>query len=387
MLRALLGILGTVLVVWSGFGALLSTAYSGDRAAEARFCEKYYVCDPGRVLDDIKANRTVEDLTLMVKRDPHFPFEWANLGDALSYTGRTAEAEHCFRMAVSLSPRWPPVLIRAVKFYFGHDKPQEAVPLAADIVDQVPNFDGEVFDGYLKHLPVKEVLEKGLPQQNPRPARTWLGFVIANGEWPAVQETWKWVTERGFADAKTTNEYVSWLVKKHPEEAPTVWRAYLGELAGEYGKSEFVFNGGFEKDFTGSILDWTYQKTPGVQVTADRTNPAEGNWCLRVQFDGEHNTGDTGLREYVVLPAGRYRFHVKVRTEGLSTDQGVRIQLGTEYASEAFLGTRGWTAVDIPVQVGQLKVVQIQLVRTPSQKFENKIQGTLWLDSVRIEKL
>ena len=117
-MRAFLLVIGLALTLWSGAGVLLMTAYEGDLKAEETFCRTALVCDPERILSHVEASPNVGDRTTLLKRDPHFPFEWEDLGDAYVKAGKTAEAEICFRHGVEMSPRWPPVLIRAVEFYF-----------------------------------------------------------------------------------------------------------------------------------------------------------------------------------------------------------------------------------------------------------------------------
>lgn len=387
-MRILLLVFGVVLTLWSGTGVLLSTVYDGDRSTEESWCRRFLVCDSARVTDDALKSPNLHDATLLVTRDPHYAFEWATLADTFLLAGKKEEAEKCYRQAVELSPRWPPVLIRAMDFYFQNGNAKSAIPLAANILDQVPRYDGQIFKQYFTVATLRDVLDAGLPQDNPRPVRSWLAYLMAYGKWSDVQETWKWAVGHGLIDAKTANGYVTWLLSNHPEEAAASWKAYLGFRAGdEYLKTNYVYNGSFDAAFTGSLLDWTYRPTPGVEVIPDQSNPADGEWCLRVDFNGERNVGNTGVREDVVLPPGNYRLKAQIKTEGLNTDQGIQLRLGPEWGSEVFLGSRPWTPVEVPITVPELKVYRLELVRTPSKKFENRFKGTLWLDSVRIEPI
>ena len=210
--------------------------------------------------------------------------------------------------------------------------------------------------------------------------------MVGFGTWPDVQETWKWATSRGLINVATANAYITWMLTKHPADAPKVWKEYLGPWSeAGYLETNYLLNGGFENGFTGCLLDWTLQPVPGVEAKLDLDNPAEGKWSMRVRFDGEHNVGQTGLRQDVVLPAGKYRLRGKIRTEGLTTDQGVQLWLSPDCGSEKFLGTRPWTEINVAFTVAQLKLFNLMLMRTPSFRFDNRIKGTVWLDDVRIE--
>lgn len=383
-------VVGLILAVGSGAGIWLYTAYPReDRKIEEAFC-RFTVCDPVRVVVDSQKSRKPEDFFVLVKRDPHFPLEWADYGEALAEAGKNAEAEYAFKRAVEFGPHWPPVTIKALRFHLQHGNRETALAIGAGILDQVDTYDSEIFAGYLSAFKddLSVVMEKGLPKDDPRAIRAWLAFILYRGKWEDTQKTWDWATSRGLIDTATANKYTAWLLLNHPEAAPKVWKAYLGQHADAgYLKTNYVMNSGFELPFSGSLMDWTFAPSDGVDAGPDRTNPASGSWCVRVQFDGQHNLGYIGLRQDVVLPPGRFRFKARVRCEGITTDQGVQLRLSPDWVSEAFVGTRPWSSIDLPITNHQTKVYQIQLTRTPSIRFDNKLAGTIWLDDVRIEPM
>jgi hypothetical protein len=400
----LLLILGVLLAAYCGADILLETLYAGDSRIEEQFC-RFRLCDDTRVYraaskvlwqtDTPVPEAAVAGFLLLLRRDPNFPFPWANLGDALAAAGRVDDAEYCFRQAVALAPRWPPILMRAVNFYFQSGSRKSALPLAAQVLDQVEKYNSEIFAQYARQSQnFSEVLDYGLPPENPRPARAWLGYLIKAGKLPETQETWRWVSARGFADPEAANEYVSFLLAKHrPEDAMAAWKDYLGAHAGDYGRSNYAFNGGFENKFSGSPLDWKIQSTEGVDVARDDASPDSGQWSLRIRFNGKHNITETGVKLAVVLPQGAYRFRARVRTEGLTTDQGIQLRIlplepaqSTGGSGRPSLGTQSWSTVEIPFLVPTNgKIYEIQLVRNPSLKFDSLIAGTAWIDSVRVE--
>jgi len=283
--------------------------------------------------------------------------------------------------------------MRAVNFYFQTGNLKTALPLAAQVLDQVEKYDAEIFSLYAGQG-IGEALEYGLPPENPRPARAWLGYLTQTDKTEEAEETWRWMRAHGFADAVSANDYVSLLLRKHrPQEALGAWRDYLGASAGDYGRSNYAFNGGFENEFSGSPLDWKIQPTEGVETARDATNTDSGHWSLRIRFDGKHNVTDIGVKQAVVLPQGAYRLRVRVRTEGLTTDQGIQLRVlpldpaqPTGWGSSPWLGTNAWSTVEIPFLVPvKGGVYGIQLVRNASLKFDSLIAGTVWIDSVRVE--
>jgi hypothetical protein len=94
----------------------------------------------------------------------------------------------------------------------------------------------------------------------------------------------------------------------------------------------------------------------------------------------------------VVLSPGRWELRAFLRTDQITTDQGVALHLFDAHDAarldmrlEAFTGTHEWTPVTGSFRVGAgTKIVRLELMRQASKKFENKITGSAWLDSVEI---
>jgi hypothetical protein len=160
----------------------------------------------------------VSDFLLLLRRDPNFPYPWVSLGDALAAAGRERNAEYCIHQAAN-SDAGGDLLLQS-----GH--PKAALPLASEILDQVEKYDSEIFAEYAREVPkISEVLEAGLPPENPRPARAWMRYLTQTGKLPEAHETWRWMRAHGFADAEGVNDYLSFLIAKHRwEEARGLWR-------------------------------------------------------------------------------------------------------------------------------------------------------------------
>jgi hypothetical protein len=54
----------------------------------------------------------------------------------------------------------------------------------------------------------------------------------------------------------------------------------------------------------------------------------------------------------------------------------------------SFIGTNGWTRVEQTVRVPEAtKLLEIQVIRKPTIKFENKVSGTAWIDDVSLSRI
>ena len=56
--------------------------------------------------------------------------------------------------------------------------------------------------------------------------------------------------------------------------------------------------------------------------------------------------------------------------------------------TERLVGTNDWKKVEQTITVPRdMELLHVQVVRQPSLKFDNQINGTAWIDSVRLVKL
>lgn len=96
----------------------------------------------------------------------------------------------------------------------------------------------------------------------------------------------------------------------------------------------------------------------------------------------------------ILQPGVTFRLTLRMRTESLSTDQGVFVEVlardpnGLLATTEPVLGTSDWITVEaefrVPEGSGQ---AMIRLRRRESQQIDNRLRGKVWLDSVTIEQV
>ena len=235
----------------------------------------------------------------------------------------------------------------------------------------------------------------GLPEGG-RAAKSWLRFLIQAGRLEDAQRTWDWVVGRGYADDALAGEYVEFLIRQgHPDSAASAWAQHMGARADDYDKSTYLFNGDFESDPTQSPFDWNVARTAGVEVARDCTTARSGKCSLRISFAGTQNLGFAAASQLAFVRPGAYRFHAFIRTEALTTDQGIRFRISDAEAPARldevfgqFTGSSPWSSVDHDVVVApETRLLRIDVVRQPSMKFDNKVAGTAWIDELKLEPI
>ena len=330
----------------------------------------------------------------LLQRDSQNPYRWAELGEAFLEAGQKEEARECYGQVLALAPQSAPFLLRVANFYFQIGENNQALPITAHILTLIPDYDSIIFSEYIRLVDhPEEVLLYGLPEDR-RAVKSWLEYLMQAGRLDDAQRTWDWVAQRGFDDDSTAGEYAGFLVQQgHPDSAVSAWAEHLGARAGDYRKSNDLFNGDFEFKVNPSPFDWNLGHAQGVEVARDCSTAQSGNCSLRISFAGTQNLDFADASQLAFVQSGPYHFHASIRTEGLTTDQGIRFRIydaelraRLDVITGQFKATMPWSPVEQDLTVPpQTKLLRVQVIRQPSMKFDNKIMGTAWIDEMRLE--
>ena len=402
-MKALTFILGLVLAAYCAAGILSEKLGQTNVEVDRVLC-RFLVCANAPLerqarqrLAGVREDDVQEAIALfrrVLQRDSQNPYRWADLGEAFLEAGRKEEARDCYDQVLALAPRSAPFLLRVANFYFQIGENNQALPITARILTLIPDYDSIIFSEYTRLVDRPEnVLRYGLPEDR-RAAKSWLQYLMQTGRLDDAQRTWEWGTQRGYADDRTAGEYAGFLVQQgHPDWAASIWTQHLGARAGEYRKSNYLFNGNFEFDPTPSPFDWNLEHAQGVEVTRDCTTAESGNCSLRISFGGTRNLDFAAASQLALVRSGPQRFHASIRTEGMTTDQGIRFRIcdaelpaRLDVVFGQFTGTMPWSPVEQALAVPpQTRLLRVQVIRQPSMKFDNKVTGTAWIDELRLE--
>jgi hypothetical protein len=175
--------------------------------------------------------------------------------------------------------------------------------------------------------------------------------------------------------------------------AANAWASYLGPHRNGYLQSNWIYDGGFEKDRSASSLNWQIDKLANVEIIMDASVVHSGHRSLRVAFDGKQNVSFNHVSQTVFVQPGHYKFQAYVRCEGITADQGVGFQIfdaedsgRIDLKTPQLVGNHGWTEIEEKVSIRpDTRLLRIQLIRKPSWKlFDNNTTGSLWIDDVQL---
>ncbi len=404
-MRILTVILGSILACYSLVGILSERLWQNNQSVNHVLC-RFLLCANAPLAEQARqqmasvegeaAQKAIATLKLVVQRDPQNPYRWAELGEAFREAGQDENARYCFDQVPALAPNSADLLLRSANFHLQIGETTKALHITARILTLTPDYDALIFSEYTRLVDqVEDVLRYGLPEDR-RAAESWLRFLIQGGRVDDAQRTWEWAVERGYADDPLAGEYAEFLIGQgHPDLAASAWFRYLGTRSGEYRKSTYLFNGHFESEPTPSPFDWNLARTQGVEVARDCTSAKSGKCSLRIKFSGTRNLDFAAASQITLVPPGPYRFQALIRTEGLTTDQGIRFRVSDAEAPARLdaifgqsIGSMPWSPVEYDLKVPQAtRLLQVQVIRQPSMRFDNKVAGTAWIDDLRLEPI
>jgi hypothetical protein len=186
------------------------------------------------------------------------------------------------------------------------------------------------------------------------------------------------------------------LFARRPEDARRVWTeaASISQTPPPHDPADSViWDGGFETGVFGG-LSWSFPVSPtGVQVGIDSKEKHSGEHSLELGFDGKRNVNFADVCHVtVVQPETRYKFSAWVRTQSLTSDQGIRFRLEwTENRRPAAVdtsdvqGTKDWTRVELPwVAPPDTRQLRVCVARNPSDEYGVRVRGSAWVDDVSL---
>jgi len=325
---------------------------------------------------------------------------WLELSAAFGFQGDNEKAELFLRRADRMAPRIPAVQWVVGNFYLLQGNNNDAFKHFRVTLDGTRRYDRILFRTAWKASEdgAKILTELIPPQINTEFA--YLYYLLNENKPTEARAVWKRIAASPEKfDAGRAAGFVDWLLNaRMPDDAGQVWSDLInkGLIPPTYKPTaqNLITNGNFEDDLLGAGFDWRIAKAESVEVYVDGSTSHSPSHSVRVKFSGKVNASFDRVYQHVrVEPSQKYRFQAYLKTEGITTDSGLRLRVLDYYAptqllefSENFTGTTPtWSQVWLEFKTGPTtQLVLVSLVRSPSRKLDNLIAGTAWLDDVSL---
>jgi len=343
---------------------------------------------PGAIADYWKA----------VQDDPRSAHFWMDLASAYETSGDVARARDAYLHAKSVYPASAEVAFHYGNFLLREQQyPEAYVELQRAVQTDPTLLPLAISRTWRSSEDVNELLTSVLPANVGAYLQALDFFASIRQAQPALA-VWQRLLALGKPfPLPRVFPFVDELIREdRADDAGRVWLEALG-VGGvppnEPPKRNLIWNGNFAQDFGNGGLDWRWNPLPGVAIQFDSEAAPNGSRAIRVDFNGGSNlTVDTPSEYVPVEPNRSYRFHGYMRTEGITTESGMRFLVADpnhngalNVLTDNLTGSHVWTSVDADLITGPAThFLLVRLFREPSRLFENKLEGTVWIADISL---
>ncbi|MDH5203008.1 MAG: hypothetical protein OEW69_07100 [Nitrospirota bacterium] len=321
---------------------------------------------------------------------------WLDLSKAFQAAGRINEAESAMERALRLNQKNPTVMWEAGVFYLVNGNTDKAVKSLKEFILLRPEKQEDAYELLWKlQLSSNYILTNLVPDTYPCYKR-YLFYLLSSRRIKESKELWEMMKGLPVED-EVFIRYTDLLISKHIYgEAEEIWKNFIGKRFS--GKTEdpppLIWNGSFEFKILNGGFDWKIGKAKGAQVFLDDDIHVRGGRSLGITFDGKHNP-DINIASQVVrvLPKERYFLRGYMRTDNLTTTNGIFFSVedhdckSMNKKSEVITGKNFWREVAVEFETpSECNALSINIRRAKSDKLDNKIGGSAWIDGISLIK-
>ena len=323
----------------------------------------------------------------------------ADLAQANDWAGRTEIALPLFQHAQQLFPNSPEINWKLANFYIRSGNTSDALPALKKILSSKVIEENQIFS-LTDRAGINSVtiIDKLLPP-NISTHFAYLNFETHHGNFSAAQETWNRLLSLGSPfEPKEAFPFLDSLIRSHElASASRVWSSLVSRfpdrIPSPASAHNLITNGNLQADILDGAFDWRVFPVSGVAVNQDSTGPSADSRSLRVEFDGTQNLYYGSVLQFVpAQPRTKYTFSAFTRSQAITTDAGVGVQISDGYdpnkilgSTDPLIGTTPWSEQSFSFEtLPETRLLTVRIVRAPSQKFDNKIAGAFWLSRVSL---
>jgi hypothetical protein len=397
-----------ILTLWVGkvyFADLVSRRFSAenlDLASRLDPGNSDYHLRLGRIyqysLSDIDPIRAMAELTRATQLNPMDAQPWLDLGAAQVVAGKIDEAEVSLRQADYLAPNLPGFQWAIANFFLLHGNNSEAMRHFKVVLAGTDMYNSEIFSTAWKAVGDGDQILATLIPDRVSAEFSYLYFLLGQNKGPDAKKVWERVVANPSPfDFHAAGPYIDWLMgTRQPDEAYDVWTDLRKRklITESVAPGNLVANGDFEQGLENFGFGWRIiGGYPGVHLTQDSTVFHSSGHSVHISFGGEANPFYQGLQQWVkVTPAVAYQARVYMKTDGITTDSGPRLEVfdtlnpnALNVFSDQLIGTNaGWTLLSVDFKPKETHYVTVSITRVPSGKLDNKIAGKVWVDDVSV---
>ncbi|MGA8023810.1 MAG: hypothetical protein WB990_12620 [Candidatus Acidiferrales bacterium] len=330
--------------------------------------------------------------------DPLSANYWMNLAGAYEANGDLKGAQEAFEHARAVYPLSAEVAWNYGNFLLRQDQDAAGYAEIRHAVQSDPSFLALAISRVWRSSRDVNILLNQVLPANADAYFQALNFFASNRQPDAALIVWRDLVALGkpLALQRTFPLFDALIQADRSNDATRVWIEALTAAGLPHDpplKHSLIWNGDFAHDFENGGLGWRWNAPVGAAIDFDTAPVPAGVRSLRLDFGGGSNLEITAPMQFVAVePNRKYHFHAYMETEGITTESGMRFSItdpnhngAVSELTDNLTGSHKWTALDLDLTTGpDTHFLLVNLYRTGSRMFENKLSGTVWLADVTL---
>jgi len=355
--------------------------------------------------EDFDTQQLEYQMKSALKARPLNPDNWLLAARLKHRLGKTDEAAQLAEHAQTLGPTRGKLLWDLAMFWLAYPDQDKAISLLHDYLLARPHDVRKViFLAYRLEDDKAKLLDKLIPAQlapgydfdddfyAAKILQTALS--LKNAEMAAV--AWQRIEHREIRNnpnARVIKAYQAFLIHQGmTQPALSVWHDMHPELDAPSG----VMNGSFEHELLGYGFGWRSTKQEGAEFERSFNHAVEGNYSLKIHFDGQQNINL--YRPGITLPvkSGRsYLLTAYWKGEQITTRSNPFFEIVYKQGEKTHTvrskpqrGDWNWQRIEMVLDVPEgTHFVELRLRRWRTEALDKLISGTLYIDDVKLTEL
>lgn len=338
-------------------------------------------------------DQAINRYLLSLKREPSNGKTWLALARAYMDNNNMEHAEYAVRRAVDTERNNPRIIWEAGVFLLLLDEAEDAIKLFRRYISMIPSEQENVYAiCYTMGVEPRHILSNLIPEDYNFHKR-YMRFLINNKLLNESYEAWENIKALNPERPEYLN-YSDFLIEMGEiKKGRIIWDDFVKRfriLRNAKSTDELLWNGDFELEIENGGFDWKIGRADGVRVFRDKDIKMKEYASLSAIFDGKHNPGIYIARQIVPVERKQsYKVTGYIRTENLTTRNGVFIEVAGykcnpfSKTTEVFTGTNLWRRIELEFAIpDNCTTISVGIKRESSEKFDNKIGGNIWVDSI-----
>jgi len=373
-------------------GLLAALKHDSGNAAYHYLLGRYYQLS----INSPDTSKAITHYRESIRQSPLQAGVWIDLSKAYRTNGQTAESEHSLERAVKLSPNNPDLMWEAGTYWLINNEQDKAVDAMKRYILLEPSRQNVVYDlCWRLQLGNSYILNNLLPDSYEYRSQ-YISYLISEHHPAEAEEAWNTIDINSL-DKDLFIKYVNFLIASGLyDDAWTTWKQVTDKMeeVEQRDETSLVWDPGFELEMLNGGFGWTIRETEGVNVFIDYSIHMSGRRSIGVSFEGQHNPDITIVQQVIrTNPSSKYSLRGYVKTASLTTTNGIFLNVlghncsGLNKRSEVVTGTSFWKEIAIDFDTpADCRAIAVSIRREKSDKFDNKIEGTAWIDAITLKQ-